>query len=115
MKDANYKIMLGKGAKVVNLMHSPSGHLVMKADDFRNAKVKPGERAYASMHPRASRTFSRNTNQMPGWMVRSCETRRELQYLRLTLPVQVDPRLTLLHLLRHLLDRGRTRRASTRS
>ena len=46
VKDANYKIMLGKGAKVVNLLHSPSGHLVMKADDFRDAKVKTGERAY---------------------------------------------------------------------
>ena len=46
VKDANYKIMLGKGARVVDLKHSPSGHLVMKADDFQNAVVKTGERAY---------------------------------------------------------------------
>ena len=46
LKDASYKFMLGKGARVVDLKSAPSGHLAMKVDDFTNAKVKTGQRAY---------------------------------------------------------------------
>ena len=44
--DASYKIMLGPGARVVDLKSAPSGHLVMKVDDFTNSKVKTEQKAY---------------------------------------------------------------------
>ena len=46
LKGASYKLMLGPGARVVDLKSAPSGHLVMKVDDFANAQAKPGTSAY---------------------------------------------------------------------
>ena len=46
MGDADFKILLAKGAKVVDLVKTPSGHLAMKADDYANATAKRGNSCY---------------------------------------------------------------------
>ena len=46
LKDASYNLMLGPGARVVDLKSAPSGHIVMKVDDFTNAQAKTGQSAY---------------------------------------------------------------------
>ena len=44
--DADYNILLCKGARVVDLKNTPSGHLAMKVDDYVNASVQKSETTY---------------------------------------------------------------------
>jgi len=44
--EASFKLMLGPGARVVDLKNAPSGHLVMKVDDFARAKTRTKQTAY---------------------------------------------------------------------
>ena len=43
---ADYKIMLTKGAKVVDLKHTPSGHLCMEVDDYIHASARNSNSCY---------------------------------------------------------------------
>ena len=55
LRGASYKLMLGPGARVVDLKSAPSGHLVMKVDDFVNAQADPAASAF-TLHAREGNT-----------------------------------------------------------
>jgi len=45
--NATYKILLGKGARVVDLIKTPSGHLAMKVDAYAGASDQQSEKTFA--------------------------------------------------------------------
>eukprot|EP00959_Pyramimonas_sp_CCMP1952_P128638 2690267-Pyramimonas_sp.AAC.1 len=41
-----YKVLLGKGARVLGLMKTPSGHLALKADEYETATEGQGSMSF---------------------------------------------------------------------
>eukprot|EP00959_Pyramimonas_sp_CCMP1952_P108013 2258367-Pyramimonas_sp.AAC.1 len=44
---AMYKLLLGKGARVLDLMKTPSGHRALKADEYGAAAEDQGSMSFA--------------------------------------------------------------------